>query len=145
MALVREHAVEWGIAPDHIGFLGFSAGAMVPSHVALEAPQSMRPNFVAPIYGAPFGRLPAAPSSMPPVFLAYSSDDPLSSLIPPLVQAFYAALRKAGHHPELHIFRDSGHGYGLNKQGLSSDFWIEDFYNWLRSLGLTQRAVAPAP
>jgi hypothetical protein len=27
----------------------------------------------------------------------------------------------------------------MRKQGKSSDYWIEDFYHWLESLGLTSQ------
>jgi acetyl esterase/lipase len=135
MELVRARVAEWAISSDRIGFLGFSAGAMVACQVALEANDTRRPNFVAAIYGAPFGNIPSVPTKMPPVFLAYSSDDVLATdRVPP----FYSALLKAGQHPELHVYHNGGHGYGLNPQGLSSDHWIEDCYNWVRSLGLAE-------
>jgi acetyl esterase/lipase len=139
MELVRARAAEWGLSGDRIGFLGFSAGAMVASHVALEADDARRPNFVAAIYGAPFGSMPPVPTNMPPAFFAYSSDD---VLVKDRVQNFYGALLKAGHHPELHVYRNGGHGYGLQPQGKSSDYWIEDCYNWVRSLGLAESKKA---
>lgn len=135
MEIVRNRADEWGVSPDRIGFVGFSAGAIVASHLAINALESARPNFVAPIYGAPFGENPSIPENTPPIFLACSSDD---ALMLDSVQTFYAALSKTGRHPEMHLYRDGGHGYGMNKQGKSSDFWIDDFYNWLGSLGLTK-------
>ena len=51
--LVRQRAAEWGIAPDRIGIMGFSAGGMVTSTVALQHDEASRPNFAAVIYGAP--------------------------------------------------------------------------------------------
>lgn len=132
MKVVREHAKDWGIAADRIGFVGFSAGAMVASNTMLRAPPAQRPSFVAPIYGAPFGELPAIPSRLPPVFLAYASDD---GLVVSRVDAFYQALLKAGHHPELHVYAKGGHGFGMNKQGTSSDYWIEDLHHWIAALG----------
>jgi dienelactone hydrolase len=39
MKLVRERAHEWGLSSECIGFMGFSAGAMITSHVALRAPE----------------------------------------------------------------------------------------------------------
>jgi acetyl esterase/lipase len=133
--VVRARAKEWNIAPDRIGFVGFSAGGMVASFAMLEPADAARPDFVAPIYGAPLGEMPKIPSKLPPVFLAYASDD---GLIADRVDAFHAALRKAGHHPELHIYRKGGHGFGMNKQGLSSDYWIDDLYHWMESLGYTR-------
>lgn len=136
MKLVRERAGEWELTPDRIGFMGFSAGAMIASHVMLRASEKERPAFAAPIYGAPFGEIPAIPASAPPAFLACASDD---ALVARYVQAFYDALADAGQHPELHVYRNGGHGFGLRKQGKSSDYWIDDFYNWLESLGLASR------
>jgi acetyl esterase/lipase len=133
--VVRARANEWNIAPDRIGFVGFSAGGMVASFAMLESSEAARPDFVAPIYGAPLGEMPKIPSKLPPVFLAYASDD---GLIADRVDAFHGALRKAGHHPELHIYRKGGHGFGMNKQGLSSDYWIDDLYHWMESLGYTR-------
>jgi acetyl esterase/lipase len=136
MKLVRERAHEWGVSADRIGFMGFSAGAMVTSQVALRTSEQERPAFAAPIYGAPFGEMPSVPGSMPPVFLAYASDD---TLIAPHVQSFYRSLTAAGQHPELHVYHSGGHGFGMRKQGKSSDYLIEDFYHWLESLGLTSQ------
>ena len=116
--------------------MGFSAGAMITSHVLLRAPEPERPAFAAPIYGAPFGEMPPLPKDMPAVFLAYASDD---TLVGTYVQSFYKTLTDAGQHPELHIYNSGGHGFGMRKQGKSSDYWIEDFYHWLESLGLTSQ------
>ena len=49
--LVRERAAEFGVRPDHIGMIGFSAGGIV-THEALFGPAETRPNFAAIIYGA---------------------------------------------------------------------------------------------
>jgi acetyl esterase/lipase len=133
MKVVRAHAKQWGVAPNRIGFMGFSAGAMVASNTLLLSEPADRPNFVAPIYGAPFGALPTIPGNLPPVFLAYAADD---NVVSAPIEAFYKALRTAGHRPELHVYAKGGHGFGMNKQGTSSDYWIEDFHHWLGALGL---------
>src|SRR5690606_6585892 len=73
--VVRERAVEFGVAPDRVGFLGFSAGAMVASGTALNRNVEARPNFVALLYGAPFGKPPAIPKQLPPLFLAWAQND----------------------------------------------------------------------
>jgi acetyl esterase/lipase len=64
--LVRQHAADWGILTNRIGFMGFSAGAMVTSGVLLQDDAAARPNFAAPIYGGPFGVMPHIPSNLPP-------------------------------------------------------------------------------
>src|SRR6266849_5619160 len=58
LKVVRRHAAEWGISPDRVGFMGFSAGAMVTSAALLQQDAAARLNFAAPIYGGPFGVLP---------------------------------------------------------------------------------------
>ena len=133
--IVRQHAAEWGLAPDRIGFMGFSAGAMVTTGALLNQDAAARPNFAAPIYGGPFGVMPAIPAKLPPIFLAWAQDDPL---VLPAIVKFYDALRTAGHKPEVHIFSSGGHGFGMRKQGTTSDHWIDEFYYWLDAQGLTK-------
>ena len=134
--LVRQRAGEWGVSPSRVGMIGFSAGAMVTSGALLQADSAARPNFAALIYGAPFGVMPEIPRSLPPTFLAWAQDDPL--VLEHLVR-FYGALTAAGNKPETHIFSAGGHGFGMRKQGTSSDHWVEDYYNWLDAQGLTKR------
>ena len=133
--VVRQHAKEWGVAPDKVGFIGFSAGAMVSSGALLQQDEAGRPNFSAMIYGGPFGVMPAIPANLPPMFLAWAQDDPL---VLSFVVKFYDALKTAGHKPEVHIFNAGGHGFGMKKQGLSSDHWIDDFYNWVEAQGFVK-------
>lgn len=132
--VVRERAVEFGVAPDRVGFLGFSAGAMVASGTALNRNVEARPNFVALLYGAPFGKPPAIPKQLPPLFLAWAQNDDVA--LEPIVR-FHKALEAAGHRPEVHIFSAGGHGFGMKKQGTSSDYWIDTLYYWLEGQRLT--------
>jgi acetyl esterase/lipase len=133
--VVRRHATEWGIAPDRVGLMGFSAGAMVTTGALLQPDAGARPNFAAPIYGGPFGIMPSIPSELPPIFMAWAQDDTLAGAA---VVKFYDALRSAGIKPEAHIFSSGGHGFGMRKQGASSDHWIDEFYYWLEARGLTR-------
>jgi acetyl esterase/lipase len=137
LKVVRQHAAEWGVSPDRVGFLGFSAGAMVASGALLQQDAAARPDFAAMIYGGPFGRMPDIPAKLPPTFLAWAQDDPLA-LAP--VAKFHDALKSAGHKPEVHIFSAGGHGFGMRKQGTSSDHWIDEFYYWLEAQGFTKPA-----
>lgn len=66
LQVVRRRASEWGIASDRVGFLGFSAGAMVTSGALLQADSAARPDFAALIYGGPFGAMPPIPATLPP-------------------------------------------------------------------------------
>lgn len=128
LKVVRAHAKEWGVPEHRLGFVGFSAGAVVASGALLKAALAERPDFAAPIYGAPFGEIGKLDASLPPVFLAYAGDDPL---VPHFVDVFYEALRSAGLHPEIHIYDHGGHGFGMRSQGTSSDHWIDDLFNWM--------------
>jgi acetyl esterase/lipase len=136
LKVVRRHAAEWGVSPGRIGFLGFSAGAMVTSGALLQEEAAARPNFAAMIYGGPFGRMPDIPAKLPPMFLAWAQDDTVA--LEPVVK-FHNALKSAGHKPEVHIFSAGGHGFGMRKQGTSSDHWIDEFYYWLEAQGFTRR------
>jgi acetyl esterase/lipase len=140
LKVVRQRAAKWGVSVDRIGFLGFSAGAMVASGALLQANAETRPNFAAMIYGAPFGVMPKIPAKLPPMFLAWAQDDPVA--LTPVVK-FYDALSAAGQKPEVHIYSAGGHGFGMRKHGTSSDHWIDALYYWLQAQGLTRPAGKP--
>jgi len=131
---VRQHAAEFGVAPDKIVFLGFSAGAMVTSGTILQPDLTGRPNYAAPIYGAPFGKMPDIPTNLPPVFMAYAADDPIAGTA---AERFFIALRQAKYNPELHVYSGGLHGFGMAHLGTTSDHWIQEFYWWMESNGLT--------
>ncbi|MBZ5669538.1 MAG: alpha/beta hydrolase fold domain-containing protein [Acidobacteriia bacterium] len=131
--VVRAHAAEWGISPDRVVFMGFSAGGMIADFTAIQP--DARPNYAAPIYGAPISAVPAIPQGLPPFFMAMAQDDTLAGTY---IVAFYDALKAAGYKPEFHIFSSGGHGWGMRKQGKSSDHWIDEFYYWLEAQGLTR-------
>ena len=136
LKVVRQHAAEWGVSPSRLGFMGFSAGAMVTSGTVLQQDSTARPSFAALIYGAPFGVMPAIPKNLPPLFLAWAQDDAIAR---DFTMRFYNALVQTGQRPEVHIYSGGGHGFGLKQQGTSSDHWIDDFYNWLRAQGLIKK------
>lgn len=131
--VVRAHAAEWGISPDRIVFTGFSAGGMITAYTAIQP--DARPNYVAPIYGAPIASIPPIPQGMPPFFMAMAQDDNLAGQY---ILRFYEALKAAGYRPEFHIYNSGGHGWGMRKQGRTSDHWIDEFYYWLEAQGLTR-------
>jgi acetyl esterase/lipase len=93
--VVRAQAAEWGISPDRIVFTGFSAGGMITEFTALQ-PEA-RPNYAAPIYGAPFPDVPPIPQGLPPFFMAMAQDDTLAG---PNIVHFYDALKAAGYKPD---------------------------------------------
>jgi acetyl esterase/lipase len=132
--VVRANAAEWGISPDRIVFVGFSAGGVVTSGVMLAKNPSDRPNYVGLIYGAPFDATPTIPANTPPAFLAVAVDDPLAAKAE---LAFFNALRDANAHPELHVYRSGKHGFSFSQRG-TSDHWIDELYWWMESYGLTK-------
>ena len=131
--VVRANAAKWGIDADKIVFVGFSAGGVVTSGAMLADNAADRPNFVAPIYGAPFGALPNIPPGTPPAFIAVAEDDPIAAA--PVLK-FFDALRAAKLSPELHVFRAGKHGFSMSQRG-TSDHWIDELYWWMESYGLT--------
>lgn len=77
--LVRARAKEFGVDPQRIGIIGFSAGGAVAGGASVRAEPVERPNFVGIIYGGVPGAIPA---HAPPAFLAAAADDPLSDGLP---------------------------------------------------------------
>ncbi|MGA7522002.1 MAG: alpha/beta hydrolase [Acidobacteriaceae bacterium] len=133
--VLRDHAQEFGISPDRIVFMGFSAGGMITEYTAVNPDASARPNYAAPIYGAPFPDVPPIPKGVPPVFMEMAQDDNLAG---PQILAFYDAMKAAGYKPEFHIYEHGGHGWSMRKQGTTSDHWLDEFYWWLEAHGLTK-------
>jgi acetyl esterase/lipase len=130
--LVRQRAAEWGIRPDRVGLMGFSAGAMVTVGVALAHDAASRPDFIAPIYGVP--RTPiVVPDDAPPMFDLVAADDALAAG-PSL--ALYTAWRAAGKPAELHVYAAGGHGFGMTKRDHPVDSWIERLGDWMQDKGL---------
>ena len=133
--VVRAHAAEWGVSPDRVVFMGFSAGGMITEHTAIQQDVSSRPNYAAPIYGAYFPAVPPIPKDVPPFFIEMAEDDNLAG---PQIIKFYDALKAAGYKPEFHLYEHGGHGWSMRKQGTTSDHWLDEFYWWLEAHGLTK-------
>ena len=123
---VRQHAADWGIKPDRVGIIGFSAGGIVALGAAMGHDSAGRPDFVASIYGPPFGD-PQVPGDAPPLFILCASDDRAEAGCARL----YSAWRNASRPAELHIFESGGHGFGMTPKGLPVDRWVERFGDWL--------------
>ena len=132
---VRANAGKWGVAPDRILMVGFSAGGVVTSGAMLAENPAERPNYVGLIYGAPFGAAPNIPENTPPAFLAVAQDDPLAAT--PEIK-FFNALRDAKANPELHVYRAGVHGFAMMPRKGTSDHWIDELYWWMESFGLTK-------
>jgi acetyl esterase/lipase len=131
---VRTNANSFGINPDKIGLMGFSAGGAVTMAATFSAEEKNKPNFIAPVYAwmeiVPDSEVPV---DAPPAFIVCASDDPLR-LAPASVKLYSDWLNK-GKIAELHMYAKGGHGFGMRKQNLPSDTWIERFGEWLTVMG----------
>jgi acetyl esterase/lipase len=135
---VRQHASEWGVSPDRVGIIGFSAGGAVTAGVAFHYLPEGRPAFVAPIYaGGETFKDASVPANAPPMFLVAATDDQLG-LVPESI-ALYEKWTAAHKSAELHLYAKGGHGFGMRKQNLPTDHWIDRFAEWLELQGWLQK------
>jgi dienelactone hydrolase len=130
LQLVRERAKDWSLQADRIGLIGFSAGAFLVTDVAMD-PQGPPPAFLAPIYGGETGGRPV-PADAPPLFTVIAHDD---RYLFHMVEGLYSDWSMADRSAELHIFARGAHGFGMVKQGLPSDRWIDLLGAWLADKG----------
>ena len=131
MVYVKQHAAEYGVNPEHVGILGFSAGGTVAAGAALHYAPEGRPAFVAPIYAAAsmFKETPV-PDDAPPIFIAAATDDNLG--LAPESVALYQKWVEAHKSAELHMYAKGGHGFGMRKHEIPTDHWIDRFAEWLQ-------------
>lgn len=128
--MVRAGAKGWGIDANKVGMIGFSAGAFLVADIATE-PRAAPLAFVAPIYGGETQGRPV-PKDGPPLFTCITEDD---RLLFKVVEGLYADWSNADRPAELHIFTRGGHGFGMIRQGLPVDRWIDLFRDWLIDQG----------
>jgi acetyl esterase/lipase len=134
VAYVRQHASEYGISPDRVGIIGFSAGGAVTAGVGYKYAPEGRPAFVAPIYAVAsmLKDLPV-PEDAPPIFLVVATDDQFH-LVPDSI-TLYEKWTAAHKSAELHIYAKGGHGFGARPHGLPTDHWIDRFAEWMEMEG----------
>ena len=100
-----------------------------------------RPDFLAPIYfyRNALGNV-KVPQDAPPIFICAASDDQLGFASHSV--NLYSDWVTAGKSAELHLYNKGGHGFGMRKQGLPTDHWIDRFTDWLGQQGfLKSQAV----
>ena len=157
LRLVRASAPKWGVQPDKIGILGFSAGGKTAGMAALQNGKSLyeeqdetdklscRPDFAVLVYPAYFcdNNLQLLPEyaamvtkDLPPFFFAHAADDGVTCQSS--VQLF-TALRKVNVPAELHVWESGGHGYGMRPQKDKQipTAWPKRCEEWLKGRGLT--------
>ena len=130
LAIVRERAGDYGLEPDKVGMIGFSAGAFLIVDVAMD-PQGPPPAFLAPIYGGETRGVPM-PADAPPLFTVIAHDD---RLLFHMVEGLYLDWSAADRSAELHVFARGAHGFGMVRQGLPSDRWVDLLGDWLADKG----------
>jgi len=127
--VARQRAAEFGVAPNRIGIIGYSAGgAVVLTTVYGQA--DGRPDFAAAIYAAGANSNPP-PAGAPPLFIAVAGDDQTVGFQGSI--DLFTAWRKAGLPAELHVFQTGGHGFG--KKGGGADQYLDRLEEWLRLNG----------
>lgn len=142
---VRAHAADYGIDPQRVGVMGFSAGGELVSLIADNPEpagrpvtdaidrQSARPDFQVLVFPGPRGIPAKAIPAAPPAFIVAGSRDPCCAA--PSV-ALYEQLRTAGVSAELHMYADSGHAFNLDESNrISILHWPDRLNDWLADGG----------
>ena len=156
IGLVRHHAAEWGVKPDRVGILGFSAGGHLTVMATLHANdrtyttdaaldvEDATPNFSVPVYPAylvaskddTFHLKPEikVTEKSPPMCLVHAGDD--KGVTSPSGSALlYLEYKKLNLPAELHIYAKGGHGFGMRKSGLPTADWLVRVGDWMGSMG----------
>lgn len=154
---VRSRARDFGISPNRIGMLGFSAGGHLTTAAgtAFDVGDqkatdpidrvSSRPDFLVPVYAAVSGELLGRSSdtynntdakvtpATPPAFLVHTHTD--QTVTPKHSIAFYQALLEAGVSAEMHIFARGPHGTGLAPGDPQLGQWPGLLHGWMQRQG----------
>jgi len=152
VSLVRQHAAEWGIDPNRIGVLGFSAGGHLAAAVSNHFEQrvydpldavdkvSCRPDFAVVIYPGYLAlaeqNFAANPdihptANTPPTFVLQAEDDPVHV---ENAVVYFMQLKNAKVPAELHIYAEGGHGYGLRRTERPVTGWPHEVEAWLHTI-----------
>ncbi len=155
--VVRHHAADWGVDPDRLGVLGFSAGGNLTVRAGLQSGHkaypakdlidqlNCKPNFIMPIYCAYLGhpddkgRLREdlkVTGDSPPLFAAVTLDDKDRGLHTALLIAEYQEARVPA---EAHIYSKGGHGYGIRPSDKPVSTWHRRAEEWMKYSGWLDR------
>jgi acetyl esterase/lipase len=142
---VRSRAKEWGIAPNRVGVLGFSAGGELAALASMRFDggikdaadpverEGSRPDFQGLIYPGASGKITVSKDS-PPAFLACGYKDR-----PDISQGLaevYLKFKAAGVPAELHVYAGVGHGFGVRDKNIQAvRVWPARFQEWLAEQG----------
>lgn len=158
IGLLRQQAGTYGIDPDRIGAIGFSAGAYIVANMsntdertyalADEADrQSPRPDFAIVAYTARMldnskGRnnlelqpwVEISPQA-PPTMIIHAMDDSVDDIRQPM--AYALALNDAGVPVDLRVYAKGGHAFGMRPTGdpITTE-WPDQVEQWLHHIGV---------
>jgi acetyl esterase/lipase len=141
---IRSHAKEYGISPNRIGIIGFSAGAELACDAAFQtlsgqseatdllARVSSRPDFLILSYGSSPLPAVAADSNLPPTFMFCTAEDVghLRGMVD-----LYASLRQAKAAVEAHFFLNGEHGVGFAQGDPVLGEWPNLMLKWMVGSG----------
>ncbi len=160
--VVRSRADEWGINPEKIGIMGFSAGGHLTLMVSTTSQtNSYEPiddvdklpchvNFAVPVYPAyvledgvngentnrgmdsPMVDDFAFDEKTPPMCFIHGDDDKCSPMASVVV---YEKLRKMNIPAEMHIYAKIPHGFGGNPTDNHVGDWLNRVYYWMQKMG----------
>lgn len=148
MRQVRAHAKEWGIDPNRVGAMGFSAGGENVSGIAFGPGngdpnssdpverESGKPNFIIEIYPGPLGIPAEVPKDAPPAFFLISNDDDgHMGAVLDLMNKY----RKVKAPMEAHILALGGHGFNMGNRAKQESVktWPKRLSDWLADTGIS--------
>jgi acetyl esterase/lipase len=158
--MVREHAKEWGINPNGIGIMGFSAGGHLASAYTNSETGDLKPAFTILFY--PVIRMDnkehlgmakkflgsnvtdeqrkawstnrMVNEDTPKTIIITADDDP--TIDPVNSTMYYEALKRNHVEASLHIYPKGGHGFGFNKSFPYHERMKTDLTDWLKTLAV---------
>ena len=151
MRLVRSRASEWGIDPNRLGMVGFSAGGEVISMTAFgdtsgitNAPDPIdqanaRPDYIVEIYPGGGGIPQALPPNAPPAFLLVADDDDHTTAVLKLFTLYRAEKIPV----EVHVFTRGQHAFGMGSHSRLTTIkdWPERLADWMGDNNILNPAV----
>lgn len=129
--LVRAHAAEWGIDPNRVGYLGYSAGGGVAIEATLRADTASMPSFLASCYGPSLTDV-SVPDHAPKLFIAVRAQH---NNVAAGMLALFLEWKKSGANAEMYIYDDGQGPFGPGDDHSTSGAWREHFYRWMVSNG----------
>jgi acetyl esterase/lipase len=145
MRWVRHRSGEWGIDPDRVGTIGFSAGGHLILRLVGQADSGKpdaadpverwrsRPDYSILVYPAVPPDLSGLGPDAGPMYIVNGGQDTLTK--PQGSIRLTQALLETGVPVELHLFRQGEHGFGLGITGGAVRHWTDLCEAWMRELG----------